>query len=302
MPKSSKDYEKQLVWRRLAYAFLAMIVPIVASFPFYQHAVARFVPSSGQDLSYWIWDAILVLTIGLAVFFFTEPFLRCQQITLPRHGDPLIAKLLRDLVERWGTVDDLAQAKLLLFLVENDGDEVTVEATFTQYLKILCAATSFAQREWFATHTLPLNTWPAIALHASQYFDALAGTRLIKKRVLVRPPSEIDAVGEGDDIVVDTLKSGAKLICISSTKVAAKGLKVQEFEDYALFDDDLAIVGGNFLAGGALTTAPHEFNPDSLQLKVRILRKGKVVPYTFWKERLEEIDPDKDFSRFKAVK
>lgn len=140
---------------------------------------------------------------------------------------------------------DTARIVLTIILADEHLDNVEMEVPFTHYLQLLSAATVTTQKEWFATHRMPLEKWSEISRHSLAYFQALERAQFRNKiRVLIRPAEEISTINDESEIVVDTKKTNAKLFCVPIEN------SLEGVNDYAIFDGELVITATPIPLGG----------------------------------------------------
>jgi len=234
----------------------------------------------------WKWEATITVIFLMAGFVLSESQASHCVFGIPRRQDMCIPQLWWEFVGRYGAAKDEAKAELLMFLFKWDGDAVELRVTFSQYLKILRAATEIAQREWFATYTFRVSEWANINQHAQEYFVALKATHLKRTRVVIRPRAEIVTINEGSRILIDTRASGAVLerLALESIEesIQQQGLTI---EDCAIFDERFAVVGI------ALSNA-QQIEPNSFPLTVKLLKGTSASTFLTMKTFLEsQLDP-----------
>jgi hypothetical protein len=236
---------------------------------------------------WWVSGKILFhLAFTLGVYLLTDPLAAWTLFRLPGSSPFQLAWHWRQFVEAFPHVALIQKAKLLLLITEHTGEDIELRVSFADYLKLLCAAAHFTQREWFATHVVELSKWPAISQNAREYFSALQQTHLIRQRFLIRPGKEVAGVRATDLIVTDTLSTNAKLTCIPEEILSGLGLDCSQLKDFALFDESLVIVADITILPATLTNAA-DYDPSVDFVQVHIFRStARTGPYSTWKQWL----------------
>jgi hypothetical protein len=129
--------------------------------------------------------------------------------------------------------------RLGICLMESVGEkEITFQKDIEAYIQVLTASLWFAKNEWFATYTIPINAWDDFGRFANEYLDALRKARIRKTRMVIRPRSEIDLKAIlRTTLVKDTLGVGGAAGIIYKEKITS------EIEDFAIYDDNLVVIG-----------------------------------------------------------
>ena len=228
-------------------------------------------------------EILIPILTGAITLAFSEIRIAHIEFKFPHRHDFKLRRLITNFVKHHDRFFPEAKAKvaLSLFLADPQENEVEINTSFVNYLKLLSAATISTQREWFATYRMPLDRWEEISKHSNHYFMTLQGSRVKKTRVVIRPQDEIDQINYGSDIVKETLMSSAQLHCIPEAHTS-------KVEDYALFDDELVIMALPFDQTGVATSDPYSVDLET-EMRVRILKGAdKVSQYIKTKRKLEE--------------
>jgi hypothetical protein len=278
-PRDIKDKVERL---RLIWTAIIAVLAVVL--------VERF-----AETGWGIGKVFFHLAFTLAVYKLTDPLAAWTYFRLPGSSPFNLAEYWGRFVEAFPHVGVIRKAKLLLLITEHTEEDIELRVSFADYLKLLCAATQFAQREWFATHVVELSKWPGISESASEYFSALENTHLIRQRCLIRPECEVVRIQRTDLIVVDTLARKAMLTCVPMEILSKQGLDCSKLKDFALFDDSLVIVA-DITVQPPTVTNPASYDPGTDFVEVHILRStARTRSYSQWKEWLtgcESAHPD----------
>jgi hypothetical protein len=192
-----------------------------------------------ESLEWWLGTCVTIL-----LFFLTEPFAAACIFSVARTESRLpLREELETFIQSFHYQRPLPRTKLMMLLQAcNDRqDRLVIQAKFHEYLTVLAAATTLAQREVLATFVINPNQWFDIKKLSTDYFAVLKATNLKKTRFYVGS----DEALADSSIKSDTISSGVKFVHIKPSELQKRVQGVdghqQTIPDFALFDDELAI-------------------------------------------------------------
>ncbi|SRR6266404_1649296 len=246
---------------------------------------------------------ILVLTPPLVLL--TDPFINFQVFALSKAETYELHKHWWKFVQRYDRCTPTTRAKLLFFLFATRGPdeppELTLDVKLVDYMRLLCAATYFAQNEVSATYTFSISDWADIAQYAEDYSVALKETNLKKKRFVVAPLSSIEqlrADPNNELIVRNTHSEGADIAFVAEEVLKSRGVELaRELEDYALFDGAIVITAGKIPGLSptlGLATPPQPRYKEDTPMRVRLLKGEATKLHRFWMKEIKLTPPTLD--------
>jgi len=158
----------------------------------------------------------------------------------------------------------------LLFQTASEGVELKFSVTVEEYIKLLAAAIKLVKDRWCMTYTLPLEQWHKFGKFASEYNDELKSRADIYKVRFAIPPDGVlnkKVIGKAV-LVTDSVAAGVEVRIYDKNKLKEK-IAIEEWDDFALADDIVAIVGGIMSKDSSLST----------KINVKLISGSKCSPY-----------------------